>query len=332
MIQLSPQELYPKLFSNPTQLPPYNLNLYNKTTINTLFSPFKVSLLHLAVIKGDYQMAFDTLQKGANPNLRDYRDYTPMHHAALKGDLIMLEFLKFFGGNLELKTQFNGTVIDLLILNRTYPDDPLKIYEEQDGKTSEISTERFKAITNGAIPSKRMYAKKETLTHYWEAESLGKTSTKEQLEAAEKASHLSYRLILKKFDLPNGKFTYGIVCNENIKSGENVGLYIGEFLKNRKTSDKDYLFETVSAEKYRGIVGMINDGLPNLDNRVVYNFLGLPSITHFYALEDIKKGDQLLYDYSSNHGVKYGNHVEFRLPHLIDFFQKNPLKKLPCFF
>lgn len=322
----SGEKLYPSLFKELSQLPTHDMRSYSRARINSQFSSYKISLLHLAVFKSDYQEAYFLLRIGANPNLEDHCNYTPLHHAALKGDLIMLEFLKFFGGNPNKKTSYNGTVDDILVLNRTYPDYPFKIYEKRKGKIREMTSQRFSKITDGAIPAKSMFASPAVLASFWEKipEKVGFYDA--SLANAEEAFHFKHKLFLKEIDV-KGRKTHGVFCDSAIKQNQRVLIYIGEQLKDKNTSDLEYTMDTVSSKKFRGLMAMINDGPPNLAGIPVYNFRGLPKLIVFYASRDIQKGEQLLINYANNHPVKFGSHVELNLPYVVQFLKERPLDK-----
>ena len=58
----------------------------------------------MAVIRGNSKIAKLLIQNGANVNAQDHRGWTPMHHAAKKGDIPMMKTLKKLGADLNIKT------------------------------------------------------------------------------------------------------------------------------------------------------------------------------------------------------------------------------------
>lgn len=325
----SGEKLYPSLFKELSQLPPHDERSYSRAKINAQFSSYQISLLHLAAIKSDYREAYFLLRMGANPNLGDYRGYTPMHHAALKGDVIMLKLIATVEKETDLskRTQYNGTIGSLLVLNRTSPDYPFKLYEEKAGKIQEISNQRFSEITGGATPVKSMFASPEVLAALWEKIPEKKNFFEASLKDAVEAFDFQDKLFLKEISLSNGNKTYGVFCKEPIKEGQGVLIYNGEQLKDENTPDLEYKMGTVSAKKFRGLMPMVNDGPPNLAGIPAYDFLGLPKVMVFYACRNIKAGEQLFINYSNVHPVKFGSHIELDLPYTLKFFKENSLNK-----
>jgi len=87
-----------------------------KSWINRKMSPLDLAPIHLAVIRGDEEVADVVLKAGGNANIKGHRGYTPLHLAAMKADKQMVEHLEGFGINRKLEDDQGGTYEDLLRL------------------------------------------------------------------------------------------------------------------------------------------------------------------------------------------------------------------------
>lgn len=296
----------------------------NSRLMNQSISKYKVTPLILAVMKRDYTKAIKLLRNFASPNLVDFKGFTALHHASLRGDLLMIEILKAFGGVITVQTHLGGTVDDYLMMNRTLPDLPIECDEEVNGKLQPLSRQRLTEIFKGAIPCGSIYAKPQTLTYYWE-QSQPAVQESANLIADPTSSYLfPKKVYLKKIDLDHERFTYGVFAKEDIAFGEGVGPYLGELLIDRPDSFEYYHSDgCVSAESHRSLMAMVNDGPPNLTIKIVPNFKGVSELVFYSATKAIKAGEQLLTDYGTGHRIKWQEHKEFGISNLIDFFNRN---------
>lgn len=71
------------------------------------------TMLHIVVLGEEIEDARLLLRRGASPNEPGERDFTPVHVAALMGNLELLEMLLAFGGDLSAQNDVGDTPMQL---------------------------------------------------------------------------------------------------------------------------------------------------------------------------------------------------------------------------
>lgn len=82
------------------------------------------SALHVAVREGHERVALFLIDKGADVNVRDSNEFTPLHNAAWNGNLEMIEMLLDAGADLSASNYAGDTALSLAQKN-----DRIEIYQ-----------------------------------------------------------------------------------------------------------------------------------------------------------------------------------------------------------
>jgi len=83
-----------------------NLNISSKNS-------FKVMPIHSSVAAANYEITRELLKNGANPNVRQQEDITPLHQAAIHGDEKILTLLLEYGADVFARMSNGKTAKDL---------------------------------------------------------------------------------------------------------------------------------------------------------------------------------------------------------------------------
>jgi hypothetical protein len=107
--------------------------------------------LHFAAMRGDVQAAIFLMRAGAKVNASDKRKWTPLHYAACNHDVPMMEILKIGGADAKAKTDLGLTSDDILRFTAVAKKSadaaiPL-LWKDASGKTSALTQQQFAKIT-----------------------------------------------------------------------------------------------------------------------------------------------------------------------------------------
>ncbi len=94
-------------------------------TVPTDFTPLIMTLLTLAVLRGDVSSAELLLEHGADANVRDSVGYTLAHWAAMHPHIPMLKLLKEYGAELNGATLSGTRPMDLLRVRLSNPQETM---------------------------------------------------------------------------------------------------------------------------------------------------------------------------------------------------------------
>ncbi len=275
---------------------------------NTARSKMELSPLQVAVMKGDAIAAAFFLDHGAQWEVKDRRGWTPFHHAAARGDYVLLELLKGKGrsSSMEEKNGWGSTPQEFLQMQRSPQADEdgvVCLYEE-----SPCSARQFKKLT-GAEFTDRVVATTEGLYSEWLRDQLPFAPLTVQMQEQYIVPHLKDRRPLLELRRAIG-VGLEVVAGEDLPARRILGEYTGRLVRHRLMGIEgrvgDYLMEGVDGEEMRNLIPMINDGPPNCFACAILNHEGLPRRVMFIALRALKKGEPLTYDYEANHPIKWG--------------------------
>jgi ankyrin repeat protein len=76
-------------------------------------NPQRVGAIHAAAAQSDREMVRTLLEHGANPNLKQQLDYTPLHTAAGRGDIEMAKLLIRHGADASVRGTDGKTLLDV---------------------------------------------------------------------------------------------------------------------------------------------------------------------------------------------------------------------------
>lgn len=335
--------------------------------VQRAFSPFKLTPLHLAVIAGNHRAIAPLLQAGASSNAQDFAGYSPVHHAAMKGDVLALQTL-LPTANPTLRTNSSGTYMDFLRFNAPFRKEPFpldpSLFSTPINESYEIDPT---CLGEGVSLVHENVATPQRLIEFWAETNPSQDqlrprypnllyeTTKKFEKFKKNPSKLAIRPILKDDAdqlVKLKKLVCGVVALQKFKKGDVIGEYMGEFvspLQAQFLQDKTYLWDEnprVDAKKYRSIAAMINDGFPNASIgglgcmvsqinpfiKFQYGIDGLPQRKIVYALETISPGEEIVINYGFRDPIKQNDHVQLRPKALRNFFQnlswKKTIKKL----
>lgn len=319
--------------------------IFNGTELREKLTPYELTLLHLAVISGNQQLTLEILETGlADPDARDKCGWTPMHHAALKGDIVMMKLLEQHGANPKIVNNRDGTPEDILRLSGKKgmdPQQPLPLLLNEKGVQTPINSLDFKKmmgveylddyVMDPSVLLSRWNKDSRGIHHIIESYLNQEIFKKLQLDKAFEA----YRKNPPKLLLEKTEGAGWIVrAGEAIKRGQIATEYLGHVLKEgEKVLDTEYFLDNsgeddISSVNERNAGPIISDGFPNVAG-LWGKGKGFVNRSLMIMLEDVKPGDILCCDYGAGHDVKVNTpHLEFREEAFIDYFKTNSLPKL----
>lgn len=280
-----------------------------KNKINTKFSKFKLSPLHLAAMKGRVDVASILIENGACLDSEDHKKFTPLHHAALTGNDKMVSLLRKKWANEFATNIHDGTYLDIQRLTR----------QVADTEASSITDLEDSLITNtnlGLNPScfhsnvtlvTENVITPQQLIDRWASE-LSQTNHLQMLESIQSdmlKTYTAYKanppeLIVDHLPQDDGitltipSYPCGVFAGQTIKSGQIIREYIGQIV-DEAPKDKTYFFKNIDGSTFRNEASMMmNDAFPNSLISPIYNVNGLEVRWVIIALKDIQPGEEII--------------------------------------
>ena len=322
--------------------------------INKFSSRFKLTPLHLATIAGNQDATKLLLDNGAEINKHDYKQFTALAHAAMKGDLDLVSLYKQYNARTDLITSTGASYEDYLKLNRLEERQTCSIESPCDSLDIKATVAK-PCLGNDVEWINEIVITPQQLVNIWQspaaAESMLDKIESKLLENYYSASIQRYRknppelsvetILVDDLKRPLPMNICGLVAKTSIKEGEIIAEYLGEWIEekkfqddnlSRKISDEYVMMKNIDGRKYRGYGAMANDGFPNALTHTFTNSAGLTR-TFLVASEDINPGDQITIDYLDEHSLKTQKRMEMRPAALLRFARqewsdKNWFKKL----
>ncbi len=294
-----------------------------------------LSLVHIAVIVEDVDAINLLLDKKLSPSCLDYLGWTPLHHAALLGNKVIVELLLERGADPYIKNRCGGTYKDIERLIHPKAIDPTSLipllWKKESGLKEQLTYERFKELTSSDFITENRIASNDLLLKWASPDSI-KTElmqkdipyqgiTEKYLKFLEKTEPLTclarvtHDSIGKRFSFSPG---LGVFCNEEILKGGVIGEYLGDLSSNQQVS-QEYVLEEIDGTYCRNEIAMCNDGWVNAFLFDMKNVEGLEERLILIATEDIKEGEQICWNYGPFHKVKLGPYLEIRRAELRAF-------------
>ncbi len=290
--------------------------------LNFATSGKKLTPLHIAVMTDDFESARKLVTNGAEVNMRDKQGWTPLHHAALKGNAAMQEFLLSMGADPEIRTLDGGTYANILKLASPLSENPdaaiSLLHKMPSEELAPLTQREFKELTSAVyidehvIGSKKMWA-------FW----LNHKPLRNELVFASefKESYLEWIKtptlhLLDRMGVIPGQL--GLFATRHFKPKELLTEYKGAPYNG---SLNEYVCKDTDCKDLRNEAAQINDGFINTVAIPLHHTLGLPSRLVFAAADTIEAGDQFCWNYG-RHSVKYGPYIELRPKAVRDFIKK----------
>lgn len=309
--------------------------------LNRQFAPFQLSAVHFAVI-GSNDPAMEALRAaGANLDSPDFQKYTPLHHAAMIGNLTAVSKLLAWGANPKKLNAFEGTYADLLRFNKPFRESGQEIIDGVVTLTPGLSGE----ICNKEIIDSSLFSahknenyqvdescwnndvkfvhenvvRTELLPLIWQIQAnRGANPYKDIFDSYQKYIQDPTPLAISKFKSKNRKTMCGVFALRDIKKGEVIAEYAGEIAPYTEKRDPTYVWEgnpyfMIDGEKYRSAGSMINAGFPNaMMFSTNQPTAGFPERHVMVAFDDIAKGDQITTYYGAFYRFNPKEFVELR--------------------
>lgn len=286
---------------------------------------YQLSPLHIAILIQRRDFVSALVNAGVDIDVRDHRDWTPLHHAALMGDKENIQFLKAHGADKDVLTDFEGTYRDILRLT----SDPQQngtdiipiVLKTTDGKVEALTHQKFKDLTRACYLEEN-YAERSWLIQQWKEPTYKHSAIMDPLfsrlkEQYKREFHTSPNFEMQKITCDDSQRKldsspgFGLFAAKSYEKGDILGEYkahIGpEDLHDEYTMDKWW-----QARHYRNAMAMINDGYPNTHAIKVVNVRGLPFRMLMVAISPIEKGEQICFNYGTLHLVKVQSYAELR--------------------
>ena len=308
-------------------------NIFDGDELNAVLSPYNLTPLHLAVIQGSHELAAAMVEGGlADVNAKDSRNWTPMHHAALKGDRAMLELLSKHHGDPAALNHRLGKPEDLLRLSSPGPIDdrqplPLVVWQENHVQRP-LTYGEFKQMT-----------KADYITEYSVDPAILLNDWHENLLYT--LNHVFFKnLKLKERYLEFKKNSPTLILERdpavgfNVKTavrllrGQGVTQYLGVVSSSKDPqTNVEYQLDEFDGSQKRNLGPMINDGFPNVTSFPVR--IDGTKRDFMFMVDDAKLGDHLCWNYTLTHPVKTSQpHAELRKDAMIEFFTQHKVKDL----
>jgi len=301
----------------------------------------KLSLLHVMVIKGRYELAKQLLESGlVDIDAQDCRGWTALHFAVATCNDQMMKLLQKVGANQKLQNDLGGTAQNIWEMIHAPHKDPKEytIYHEKLGVIEKIDGVAFRELTGAnysdeVLTDPKFFAKDwSSLTTTIPKVSQFQKKIAKQYESFSSSPSKVYMTQHNRTDL--GKeitdIGFGVYAREDIEPCEIVVEYIGEEIdeQQQKASRSDYRMIDVDADstrKVRNPGSLIGDGLPNCVCIPIWADGRMRRV--FVSQEKIAKGDPLLIDYHT-HWVKASGHRELRPSALREHFQSESIEDM----
>lgn len=312
--------------------------------------------LHVAVMIGNLDAARILLQTGVcDVNVRDFADATPLHHAAVKADLVFMNFLKENGAHSTLQDCYGGTADDVYRLCHHQPDPAhQRFHYLENGVVREGNGDDFKRLTGAIFLDDVAAMTTVDWVRMW-FDALSKPTKSPELILNLYSSFLSKppKLYLDHHD----GVGYILRAGEDILPFTVIGEALGEIdSEEEKRLNKEYATEGQNTEVYmttgenkyfysshpkyhyflggvngyrkRGLMAMMPSSFPNVMGYPLTNLKGRKQRYIYLTIESVKKGDVLALNYEGEHDVKGMSYAELRSNELVAFFQSKTKESL----
>lgn len=299
---------------------------------------YKIVPLHIAAIFGNLGAIKALCIAGANPNKEDHKGYTPFHFASMNPDPKVLEsFQEYCPKDAEMKNIYAATAKQLTIYQR---------YFQQglcfEGETCENSL-AFDVIPphitfdeackpNGWVYVNEHVGNSTDLAHQWLDPESNALNLQDVIDSAPDmflADWIKFKqnpplLHVKPQEMlaqDGTSYTHcGVFAGEEINVGTFISEYKGRFVNSEDYSDGWYRVGTLDGKHYRDTGSIFNDGFPNSVALAIEKRGGNKNSLAIYSIENIKEGEEILWNYGPSYAGKVGSRVEIAESALLKVF------------
>lgn len=324
---------------------------------------YKLTPLHLAVIKGNKAFTEYLIKKGVELASRDLHGWTPLHHAIVTEnheiEMLLLQSIdsKFSREKaievLEMKTDRGQCFLDLARVLSYRPEsltkpeaisimqeiDPEFTFEwprhvfnyvDKNGEIVKGTPAEFLEQTNVCFTSK-LITPPQVLIDRWRSEAAKKTVVDRGLGYFLKKQYLETKGSLPSVYIKrNEKISQqGVYASQTIEPLQIISIVGGVkyAARNSKLNKSCTYLGKVDGEKFRNIAYMINDGFPNVFYFKLKNVDGHSSLPVIVSSKRINEGEELLINYGPER-TKRGLYKELRPDLMNEFLAKQDLLEL----
>ncbi|MFI5344067.1 MAG: ankyrin repeat domain-containing protein [Chlamydiales bacterium] len=287
---------------------PTTKDFYNSPT-----GRWKLTPLHLSVICNDIATLEALLKAGADPNVLDIRNWSPLHHAALLNHTEMVRLLIQYQANVDAKTITNGLYTEISLL--AYHPQSLR---QNDG-------DPFLRLKDYAVNPQIQCEEWAKGVRIEPTKILGFIEEFRPGHEEHRSNPIPRRLEKITVDsmghsLPSTP-GLGLSLEEDVESKTVIGEYLGVREPHQSCSAYvlnflDELF--IDAKDQGDEMSRANDGFPNAGVVLLPNSHQMAVRPIFVTLDLIKRSEQICWNYGFD-DVKLGPYVELRPRELRDF-------------
>ncbi len=278
---------------------------------------YQVTPLHVAAITGQVEIARNLIEFGhVDVNAEDIHGWTPLHHAVVIKNARMINLLQKYGAKDGVVNDRNGSPLDFheMIHAETKPLDQPILEMDSSGSFVKMSRKSFKALT-GSIFIDRMKVPPSLLIDDWGLVSHDEAFYNYDCQVNNRKRYETFLNSAVKVALQRTTIDEGgterpigatIVAACDIEPGAMICDYLGEYTdsENSEVGKEDYRLGRVDGARFRNLGPIAQDGFPNAFGSAVINIKGLPHVSILVATSKIKKGEPVVWDYST-HPVKF---------------------------
>lgn len=297
---------------------------------------------HVAVIAKNTTALEALLKEGADPNIKDRKDWTPAHHASLICDEAALKILKEYKASFSEINVQEGTPEDIARLTtlKTDEDSLPVLITDKNNQLQQATQKTFKDLT-GAHYIFDFYVPKTVMIESWKKPLCKKSSlnplffSEFQSKYFEFFANQSLSYIIKHVTVDSvgtqlvASPKLGLFAAKSYKKKEIVDHYVGEIKENlgKNANISEFFLEgDVDAQQFGSAVSRSNDGFPNMVMIELEHCKGWDRAI-LVACEDIKEGEELCWNYGYQ-SIKLGPYTELRPDALRNFVKKTDLNLL----
>ncbi len=316
-----------------------------RKAILTAASNLKVFPIHTAAMTGRTKIVALLIGHGANVNVKDARNWTPLHWAAAVCNDEMIAAFKSRNADETVLNHRNGTYKDILSLARL-PDPKTQefMFYDKSGTLQKGDGTDFQTLMHvSSFQDKDLYFPPHELFKDW----LENLPSQSQMKVS-KEKYFAFRdnprprVAVQQSQKLGGK-QWALVAVDPIRSGEIFLEYLGtseapgkplEPFYNIQTDSqgtqrlvkkydpaKDYTASTIDGLVHRGLGPVANDSLPNTMLLAIDNVAGAPNRLVLGAQKEIKPGEEITHYYGPESYFRLGKpHIELKQHEMIEYF------------
>jgi hypothetical protein len=310
--------------------------------VNGVATKMLLHPLHVCAMTGSLECArtlVDTEICRLDP--QDLFGATPLHHAAVRGNHAMIGSLLKDGAK-QVLDRCGGTYLTIMRqMQPPKPEEQTFYYKNEDGKIVKGNGHDFKRLTGATLLDKDCQITPQEWLKLWQSEPQVAGTLPPSLQARyEEFSKKPTLTYMEKH--PVAGFT--LIAGEDIEPGMVIVEYLGDVCvgggSNIQMNALDEMTEVLKARQYvlgdidaalsRGMAGMCNDSMPNAECFELYNTKGLPIRYVVTAIDKIKKGTPIVFNYGIGHGIRFGHRVELRKKAFFHYYRSECAKGFPA--